>query len=118
MFRRPPAAAETWDGFGTGSGIRDRARDSDRVDRDRYRDGGPGRRGRKRARMFQRARRREAWVVGYVGSGGSRWRRSPCNCSAVAATSVLLRWRKSCCQATARASAERCVTERNRLSSV
>jgi len=65
---------------------------------------------------FEKLRRRWAWVVGYVGSGGSRWRRSPCNCSAVAATSVLLTGRKSCCQATARASAERCVTERNRLS--
>jgi hypothetical protein len=54
----------------------------------RYRDGGPGRRGRKPARVFQRAERRWAWVVGYVGSGGNRWRRSPCNCSAVAETSV------------------------------
>jgi hypothetical protein len=41
MFRRPPAAAETWDGFGTGTGIRDRARDRDRVDRDSYRNGNP-----------------------------------------------------------------------------
>jgi len=43
MFRRPPAAVETWVGFVTGSGVRDRVRDRDRVDRDRYRDGGPGR---------------------------------------------------------------------------
>jgi len=46
MFRRLPAAAETRDGFvtatGAGSGARDRGGGSDRVDRDRCRDGGPG----------------------------------------------------------------------------
>jgi hypothetical protein len=39
--------------------FRDRARD-----RDRYRDGGPGRRGRKPERVFQSAERRWAGVVG------------------------------------------------------
>jgi hypothetical protein len=121
LIHVPPAASgrRNMDGFRDRARDSDRVRDSDRADRERSQDGGPGSVGLVTGAAMSKS---EAALgpdpARYVGSGASRCRRSRCSCSAVAETRVLLTWRNSRFQGMARASVERWVTERNRLTSV